>query len=131
MHVTNKQIRSFFQNKENVKHPLTDKLIQGGYKQRSGGYIKTARLAGVENPTQYWHLLSSWCAQSPDDAPFNKRIQCGELIFWMAEVSGAVSKKRLGELCEQILKDYVNNRRKGNRIIQNVCFDEILRIVSS
>ena len=129
MSVTNRQIRSFFQDKENVKHPLTDKLIQGGYRSQQG-YIKTARLKGIENPTQYWHLISSWCDQSPNDAPFDKTIQCGELIFWMAEVSGAVSKKRLGELCEQILED-VNNRQENNRIIQKVCFDEIIRVVEA
>lgn len=69
-----------------------------------------AKRAGVKDPSQYWHLIYSWSAQSRDEAPFNKSIKCGELIFWMAESSGAVSKDRLNELCDQILAGDVRDR---------------------
>lgn len=123
--MSNKQVRDFFIGKEKTPCPKTDKLIAGGYRQKSGGYIAYAKEQHVADPSQYWHLISSWSDRRPDDAPFNKRIQCGELLFWMAEVSVAVSTKELTELCGRILKGYVNNRREGNRIIKDACFDAI------
>lgn len=94
----NRQVRQFYIDKENVDHSITDRLISGGYVQPAGGYILNAKRSGVKEPSQYWHLIYSWSAQSEDEAPFNKSIQCGELIFWMAESSGAVSKEKLNEL---------------------------------
>lgn len=119
-------IERFFGSKENTKCPITNKLIAGGYKQKSGGYIKNAKIAGVQNPTQYWHLIYSWCGKHKDDDPFDKRIQCGELIIWMAEVSEAVPAKELSKLCDRILASYLNNRRGGNAEIKQVCFDRIV-----
>jgi len=75
-------------------------------------------------------LIYSWSVQSEDEAPFNKSIQCGELIFWMAERSGAVSKDKLNELCDQILAGNVKDRRYWNRVIQSVCFDSIVETVT-
>lgn len=90
-----------------------------------------AKRAGIKDPSQYWHLIYSWSAQSGDDASFTKAIQCGELIFWMAESSGAVSKEELNELCDQILAGDVKNRRYWNRVIQSVCFDKIVETVTT
>ena len=123
--MTNKQVKSFFIDKENADCSITNRLIAGGYRQTSGGYISYAKQMGISNPTQYWHLITSWCNRSAENAPFNKSIQCGELLFWMAEVSGAVSKKSLNDLCDLVLRDYRYNRKEGNRIIQNVCFNRI------
>ena len=114
MKIVNKQVREFFIGKEKAVCPVTDRLVSGGYVQK-GGYVLTARKAGVQNPTQYWHLIHSWCAQSGDNAPFNKRIQCGELLIWMAEVSGAVSEKELNNLCDRILSDYKKTRKAIDR----------------
>lgn len=108
--MVNKQVRQYYIDKENADHSITDRLIQGGYKQPAGGYILNAKRAGVKDPSQYWHLIYSWSAHSEDEAPFNKSIKCGELIFWMAESSGAVSKDKLSELCNQILAGNVRNR---------------------
>ena len=47
----------------------------------------------------------------------------------MAETSGAVSKDKLNELCDQILAGDATNRRYWNRVIQNVCFDSIVDTV--
>lgn len=128
----NHDIRKFFERKEIEEDPcpLTDELIQGGYIQKSGGYIKTAKQRGINNPTQYWHLIECWSKSSKPNAKFDRRIQCGELIFWMAEVSKAVDIKELEELKEEILRVYKNSRREGNRKIQQVCFDKIIHLVA-
>ncbi len=47
----------------------------------------------------------------------------------MAEVSQAVDADTLAELKNTIVNDYLYNRRRGNRKIQEVCFDNIVRIV--
>ena len=109
---------------------FTDTLWCLPYKQLAGGYISNAKRAGVKDPSQYWHLIYSWSAQSRDEAPFNKSIKCGELIFWMAESSGAVSKDRLNGLCDQILAGDVRDRRYWNDVIQSVCFDSIVETVT-
>ena len=131
--MVNRQVRQYYIDKENVDHSITDRLIQGGYKQLAGGYISNAKRAGVKDPSQYWHLIYSWSAQSEDEAPFNKSIKCGELIFWMAESSGAVSKDKLSELCDQILAgdvkevivriSYAVKRiKEGNRVLDSIPF---------
>lgn len=127
-----KDIINFFECEEieNARCPLTNELVAGGYRQKSGGYIETAKKEGIENPTQYWHLIKCWAKKSKEDEKFNRRIQCGELIFWMAEVSEAVEKKKLEELKAEILGKYLNNRREGNRTIQEACFDQIVNKVT-
>lgn len=127
--MNNKQVRKYFIDKDNVACPLTEELIRNGYVQKAKGYIQYARSCGVKDPTQYWHLIYSWSDRSQKDAPFNKRIQCGELIFWMAEVSQAVDTDTLEDLKTTIVNDYLFNRRKGNRKIKEVCFDNIVRLV--
>ena len=126
----NKQVRDFFIGKEKKEHPITDRLINGGYVQKSGGYISNAKKAGIAHPSQYWHLIYSWCALSKEDAPFDKRIQCGELLLYMSEVSGAVDASELSELCDRILGGNVQDRRTWNREIQRVCFDRIVETVT-
>ena len=50
--------------------------------------------------------------------------------IWMAESSGAVSKEKLNELCDQILAGDVKDRRHWNRVIQSVCYDSIVETVT-
>lgn len=126
----NIDIKKCYISKKEVPHPLTEKLIAGDYKQKSGGYIKYSKEQGVVEPSQYWHLIESWCNRRVDDALFNRRIQCGELLVWMAEVVAKEDElEKLGELVELILADYRNNRRQGNRNIQEICFPIIEREV--
>lgn len=131
--MNNKQVIEFFKNKEieEANCPLTDELIKGGYKQKSKGYIDYAKEKGVKNPTQYWHLIESWSNRSGENEEFNKNIQCGELIFWMAEVSKVVEYQDLKDLKDEILEKYIENRRDGNKKIQEVCFDKIVKKVES
>ncbi|WP_072340881.1 hypothetical protein [Actinomyces urinae] len=126
----NYQVRRAFIDKERVAAPLTNRLISGGYQQKNGGYIDFAKECGVNNPSQYWHLIHSWSDLSKPDARFTKRIQCGELIFWMSEVSGAVPKNELTDLVDEIVQS-PKDRCKWNKVIRNKCFDRIAELVEA
>ena len=133
------EVKAFFQDKEHTPCPLTEQLVKAGYQQVSGGYIDTAKWRGVKvnykenSPAQYWHLMT-YCDRRRADNPFTKSIVCGELIFWMAEVSDAVETEELEKLCNQIVESAdltrgnrpVYDRRKWNREIQLLCFDKII-----
>ena len=94
----NRQVRQFYIDKENVDHSITDRLISGGYVQPAGGYILNAKRSGVKEPSQYWHLIYSWSAQSEDEAPFNKSIQCGELMPEMAiKAAGCIRRFEISD----------------------------------
>lgn len=92
-------------------------------------YVLTPASCNIDKPTQYWHLIESWSNHSKEDASFTRRIQCGELIFWMAEVSKAVEYTELRKLKDLIINEYSDKRREGNRKIQEVCFDKIAKVV--
>ena len=109
---------------------LTDKLIAAGYRQIGGGYIDRALKMGIVSSSQYWHLMS-YCDSVDGEKVFGRSIVCGELIFWMAEVSETVSEDELQGLLERIIasKDDIvpgYDRRKWNREIQRICFDRIV-----
>lgn len=123
-----RQVKEFYKDKENTPCPLTDKLISSGYKQTSGGYIKIAKEKDIKNPTQYWHLMN-YCSMVDENKTFSKSIVCGELIFWMAEVSNAVPKQELESLLNEILAGDIKDREKWNKRIQKVCFDRIRNVV--
>lgn len=76
---------------------MTNKLIAAGYRQVGGGYIDKARKMGIVSPSQYWHLMS-YCDFVDGEKVFGRSIVCGELIFWMAEVSEAMLEGELQEL---------------------------------
>lgn len=128
-------------DKEHAPCPLTEKLVKAGYQQKSGGYIDRARKEGIivdytqNSPSQYWHLMT-YCESRDGYKTFSKSIVCGELIFWMAEVSGFVDVTTLEQLVNQIIqsadhsKGYrpIYDRVKWNHIIQDVCFERIFAI---
>ncbi len=137
-----RQVEEFFKDKKDAPCPLTERLIKAGYQQTGGGYIDLAKKRGLTvdyakaEPTQYWHLIEEYCPSVDKDKSFSKSIVCGELMFWMAEVSEAVPKNRLEELADRIIADRDDSttppkydRIKWNKEIQNVCFDELVRIV--
>lgn len=135
------EVKAFFQDKEHTPCPLTEQLVKAGYQQVSGGYIDTAKWKRVRvnyqenSPSQYWHLMTH-CDRRRPDLPFTKSVVCGELIFWMAEVSDAVDPVELKRLASKIIDSAdlsrghrpVYDRRKWNREIQRVCFDKIAEI---
>ena len=137
-----RQVKEFFEDKENALCQLTERLIKAGYQQTGGGYIDLAKKRKITvdytkaEPTQYWHLTEEYIPSVPEDKIFSKSIVCGELIFWMAEVSKAVPEEKLEELLEQIVADGDKsvtppkyNRIKWNKEIQNLCFDAIVKNV--
>ena len=121
----NYQIKKVFQNTDIIKTPLTEKIIKAGYQQKKGGFIDYALSKGIKSPTQFWHLMYSWSKRTDNNAKFTRTIQCGELIFWMAEVLKAVDYNTLNKLSDDIINYYIDNRKEGNRIIQQICFDKL------
>lgn len=127
-----REVLEYFRDKDDIETPLADELILAGYKQKSGGYIKLAKEREIKNPTQYWHLMNAW--EKKDYCKnFTKRVQCGELLFWMSEVSQALSKEELIRLKDEVLKIYtqsekrgVSSRRKLNKKIRDATFDKIV-----
>ena len=137
--MTIQQVREFFLDKKLMPCPLTEELVFAGYQQVSGGYIDRAKKSGIKvnykdnAPSQYWHLMS-YCYSRDRSKPFNKRIACGELIFWMAEASRAVDFVTLRQLANRIIGSADNtkgcrptyDRKIWNREIHRVCFDKIV-----
>ena len=143
-----KQVRSYYENKNDFPCPLTEKLIKAGYQQTTGGYITRAKENGLKidyreaEPNQCWHLIASYCENTEPDVKFTRRIRCGELIFWMAEVANCVDKSIMEELVKAIIasgksikvrsktKPNVKfDRVNWNREILNLCFDNITKTV--
>lgn len=106
-----RQVEEFFKDKNNTPCPLTERLIKAGYQQTGGGYIDLAKKRGLTvdytkaEPTQYWHLTEEYIPSVPEDKVFSRNIVCGELIFWMAEVSKAVPEEKIEESLERIIVD--------------------------
>ena len=131
-----REVKEFFVDKEKTPCPLTERLVKAGFQQKNGGYIEIARKQGLEvdyrkvKPSQYWHLMN-YCEMVDEEKTFGKNVVCGELVFWMAEVSGAVRKDELEKLVDEILKGDVNDRKKWNGVIRKTCFDEILELISN
>lgn len=120
----NQQIRNFYLSKEYVPTPETDRLIAGGYMQKSDGYIEYAKECGVE-PTQHWHLIHSWSDRSSEHEQFRWPIQCGELYVWMAEVAGVSG---VGEVVDAMLQA-PDDRKRGNKLAYHTLFDKIAKRV--
>ena len=142
--MTIEQVIKLFVDKEETPCPLTERLVGAGYQQKDGGYIKNAKKQGMEIdykrnlPSQYWHLMSYCYSRHPQE-PFRKSIVCGELIFWMAEVSDAVPKESLEKLANDIIdnaiivegKRPIYDRTVWNKAITNLCFDAIKETVEN
>ena len=132
------KIKQFFLLKESHPSPLTEKLVKAGYQQVSGGYIDRLRKEGLpvdyrrNTPSQYWHLMS-YCKEQDSFKTFPKSVVCGELLFWMVEVSDSVSKTELELLLEEITSNVLYtkknrpyyDRKKWNNAIHKLCFDSI------
>lgn len=137
-----KQLYDFFCDKKETPCPYTDELIKRGYQQDSDGYIQRAIEEGLEVdyrkalPSQWWHLIKSYCKNTSDDKEFPRSIRCGELYFWMAEVSGVLDEDQLKDLTERAINvcPIVNRRNNklpplktadGNIIIRDECYSKL------
>ena len=137
------QVAKAYRLHKDTPCPITERLIKGGYQQTGGGYIDVAKACGkkvdyrVALPHQWWHLMTYCKSRNPDQA-FTRSIVCGELIFWMGEVSGFVPTDKLNTLVDSIIADgtikgttVIFDRKKWNRVIQDICFDSIKEYVET
>lgn len=144
-----KQVRSYYENKENYPCPLTEKLIKAGYQQdKDRGYMLFAKEQGLEidyrkgSPTQWWHLIRSYCDKTNPDEPFKKSIKCGELIFWMAEVANCIDTSKMEKLVDEIIAsgtptntripanpNAIYDKNKWNKEIHDLCYESINKTV--
>ena len=75
----------------------------------------------------------TFCSIVPITMKFTRTIQCGELIFWMAEASGSVSPDALEKIVGAITNSAIGHdgdrpiydRRHWSKEIQHLCFDSI------
>lgn len=137
------QVETAYQTHKDTPCPITERLIESGYQQTSGGYIARAKACGetvdyrIALPHQWWHLMT-YCRQRDPNQAFTRSIVCGELIFWMGEVSGLVSANKLNALVDDIIDDgnktgttVAYDRRKWNKAIQETCFTSIEKYVET
>lgn len=142
--ITIEQIRNFYQDKQNAKCPITEAFIKLGYQQKSDGYIKYAHEKKVKvdyteaEPSQWWHLIEAYCNNKNSDDYFTRRIKCGELYIWMAEVSGAVNSIALKKLIKKAIKKAkkidkgnkcerkIEPSKESNELIRDYCYDKII-----
>ena len=119
------QVKDFYADKKVAKCKLTKKLIKSGYQQKNGGYIKTAKENGIPvdytkaEPSQWWHLMESYCKNKNDSDIFHPSVRCGELLFWMAEMLlGSryfdLNKKELKAIGKVALKIAKENTLNGD-----------------
>ena len=121
------QVKQFYEGKEDFPCLITDNLITLGYQQKRGGYIAYAKKKGIKQPSQWWHLIESYCNGKNPTRNF-PYVPCGELIFWMAEVAECVSRSELNDLAKAVLQDKTN-RRRGNKLINDKCRENIIKKV--
>ena len=100
--ITMREIADFLQDKKE-HYPLSDEFIER-YQQTSGGYLDTAKKAGLSvnkelhEPNQKWHFFDSWLYPSIDDGSLTwdadaksrvyTKLLCPELLLWIYEASG-------------------------------------------
>lgn len=129
------EVEKYFEGKKDVSCPNTDLLIANGFQQdKNTGYMRMAKVLNIENPSQCWHLMN-YCRQARERHLENKGYPytpCGELVLWMAEASKAVDESRIEELVKRIISSgEINNRRKWNKEIKDICWNEVKKKVES
>ncbi len=124
--------RNYFEPLMEAPCPKTDALIMGGFQQASGGYIKYARRCGMvvdyklALPKQGWHFIRSYLDRTEPEKARIKSVVCGELIYWLAEVSNALTDEELDDLAIEVRS---LERKKANSLIKERCFSRIVDIV--
>ncbi len=117
--MTHQELYDFIKNNindhtnKNGKPYFADKYVQSGYGQIKGGYFNEAYIRDKEihmckaEPSQKWHLLVSYYDYKIENSLINMnepanlfRIQCPQLMIWIAEIAGLNSK---------ILENAINN----------------------
>jgi len=126
--MTYEQVIEFFCDKGDTPCEITDFLIQNGFQQKKDtGYLHIAKVSEIDNPSQWWHIMS-YCLLKIKKHKENDNYRftpCGELLFWMAEVSEAVTKCELKKLAKEIINNKDISRDKANKKIKALCWKKI------
>ena len=130
--MTYNEVYNYFIDFKDTNPPITSKLVSNGYRQIKGGYIKKARERNIDNPTQWWHIISL-CEEKIKNDEGNKYYSytpCGELLVYMAEMTNAVDKSSLENLINDIINsNKINNRREWNKVITELCWYKIKKAI--
>lgn len=131
--MTYTQVYEFYKDKRDVECEITQELIESGFYQKRGtGYMAIAEKCELNlPPSQWWHLMN-YCLkyyEKHQESQTFRTIFCGELIFWMGEASGAVSKDKLIDLKNEIINNQDWSRNQKNSRIKNVCWNKIIDVV--
>lgn len=131
--MTYAQVFNFYKDKRGAdKCKLTNELIKY---LRYGDYIQVAIVSGVTTPpSQWWHLMQyvlKYYESGKENNTFNANVACGELIFWMAEVSGAFEEKELIRLKESVISTSNQTVGDKNKMIKEYCWERIKNEVES
>ena len=124
--------RNYFEPLMEAACPKTDALIRSGFQQSSGGYIEYAKRCGMDVdykmglPKQGWHFIRSYLDRTQPEKARIENVVCGELIYWLAEVSNALTEEELDDLAIEVRS---LDRRKANSLIKDRCFSRIVGIV--
>ncbi len=123
------QVKSFYESKENIPCDITTYLISKGFHQRYGsGYLANVKSGDI--PSQWQHIMNHCDGREKNET--YHYTPCGELVFWMAEVSNAVDPKELEKLADEIIDSgAINNRRVWNNKIKNLCWESIKRKIEN
>ena len=121
------QVNKFYEPKKDFPCPITSHLVTSGYRQKRGGYIQAAKMIGLKEPSQWWHLIELYCNGENPTRKF-PYVQCGELILWMAETAECICVSELNNLVNDVLQDRTN-RRRGNQLIYEKCIESIIKTV--
>ncbi len=127
------EFKKYFTPLENAPCPKTEQLIKSGVQQSGDGYIAYAKSLGMTVdytqalPKQGWHFVKSYLERSDPQTSRIDKIQCTELVYWLAEVSHALSDQELDELAEKIKS--IPTRREANYYTRAYCFPRICDIV--
>ena len=126
------QVIKFFCDKRNTSCEITNFLIQNGFQQnKDTGYLHIAKVSEIDNPSQWWHIMN-YCLSKLEQHKENdiyRYTPCGELVFWMAEVSEAVTKCELDKLAKEIINNKDMGRNKANEKIKALCWEKIKETV--
>ena len=130
--MTYEQVIKFFCDKRDTPCEITNFLIQNGFQQKKGtGYLNIAKVSEINNPSQWWHIMN-YCLSKIEQHKENdiyRYTPCGELLFWMAEVSKAVTKCELDMLAKEIVNNKNMRRKDANEKIKILCWDKIKETV--
>lgn len=88
--LSNRDLLDVMANLENDENKFKRCQDYRPFWQTTGGYIELAKKEGIIEPTQKWHLFSSWAGGANPDSTYTlPQLRCAELILYIAETLSA------------------------------------------